>query len=652
MSKKKKVAAPSYRSAGSAPSTVFDHSYLFFYLFIGFTAVFLPYYQAKDTMDLSLMPRAFVLSIALLGFALFQIIPNKYVNKNLDGLKQPIFLVLIAYGLISLISWSQSRVPQEGYFDLVKTSLFIGVILFAVIAFTNYKDWPEKLPLLVAITAVIALVAGLDQYIEHVLNNSAKVLSDGRATIYKVEGRMSHKNEYANALMLLLPFLAYGTYRLKSIQKVICGLVLLGVLSMILILKTRAVWVGVLGAVYMMSLLGMLFYKKLEISRRTRMVILSLLAVIAVGLVAIFSMDRPTNDFSFTGRIYSLLDMQSNHNVHRLRIWSATWQMFLERPWIGWGPGNWNLEYMSYIAGMFDEIEQTNWERPHNDFLWVLAEKGIFGFAAFISFFGLLFYMVIKILQRSNDRNDSILTIFLFGGVIAYLAISFFSFPLERINHQVFLGLICAGILSIHFKYAPKSSWAFKSWYLAPAVAIFGFGVFYGHKAVVQEQYIKKANVAFAKNDFQECIRQADLSRNPYRLITNGMRPADDYIALSYERLNEPAKALEAVDKALQIYPKNIIMHNRKGLYLFLLERYDEALEYALSAVEILPRSKKTLYDLTACYIKVDELEKAYETVMKIPKPKKYPDVINAQTQLSLALGLPDPHATESSSSQ
>ena len=629
-----------------------DHSQLLFYVIIGFAAVFLPYFQAKDTMDLSLMPRTYVLSIALFGFTLFQLYPSQYAFKQLDGLKQPIFLVLIAYWLISIIAWSQSRVPQEGYFDLVKTALFIGVILFGVIAFTNYRDWSDKLPLMVSITAIIALGVGLDQYIEHVLNNSAKVLSDGRATIYKVEGRMSHKNEYANALMLLLPFLAYGTYKLKSIQKIFTGVVLLAVLSMILVLKTRAVWVGVLAAVYMMSLLAMLFYKRLEISSRTRILILSALALIAVGLVTIFSMDRPTNDFSFAGRIYSLLDTQSNHNVHRLRIWSATWQMFLERPWLGWGPGNWNLEYMSYIAGMFDEIEQTNWERPHNDFLWVMAEKGIFGFLAFVSFFGMLFYAVIKILIRSTDRNDSILAIFLFGGVVAYLAISFFSFPLERINHQVFLGLISAGIISTHYKYMPRSTWKFRSWYLAPALAVFGFGIFYGHKAVIQEQHIKKANVAFAKNDFQECIRQADLSRNPYRLITNGMRPADDYIALSYERLNEPAKALEAVNKALEIYPKNIIMHNRKGLYLFLLERYDEALEYALSAVEILPRSKKTLYDLTACYIKVDEMEKAYETIMKIPKPKKYPDVINAQTQLSLALGLPDPHAPDNEHSQ
>jgi tetratricopeptide (TPR) repeat protein len=204
-------------------------------------------------------------------------------------------------------------------------------------------------------------------------------------------------------------------------------------------------------------------------------------------------------------------------------------------------------------------------------------------------------------------------------------------------NHQVYLGLYAAAILSLYLKTKVFENRASHlKWLFAPAVLIYSFGVFYGNKAMAQEQHIKKANTAFERKDFKETIRQAELSRNPYRLITNGMRPADDYIAVAYERLNEPAKALDAVNKALEVYPDNVVMLNRKGLYLFLLGDYQQAKENALSAVKILPRSKKTLYDLTSCYVRLGEMEKAYETIMKIPNPQRYPNIMAAQKELSI----------------
>jgi O-antigen ligase len=551
-------------------------------------------------------------------------------------LKNPLLLIVLFYCFSTLIAWSMSRVPQEGYMDIVRISLFLGLIAIGALAFDKKVNWQEILPIMVSIAALMALYVGFKQYIVEVLQNTSQTLEDGRATIYKVEGLMSHKNEYSNALMLMVPFLAFGLYRLEKGWRLFVGLMLVGVLAMIFILKTRAVWVGLMGALYGMALLGTIFHKKLEIPQVLRNIVLAILVLIGIAVLFIFNMNKPSDDFSFLGRIYSLIDLESYHNVHRLRIWKATWQMILDKPWFGWGPGNWNLEFMPYIAGLFDEIEQTNWERPHNDFLWVFAEKGVFGISSFLTFFAYLGFLVVRVIQKGENNSDKILALLIFGGLISYLAISFFSFPLERINHQVYLSLFAVTVLSLYMKSnRTEQKVSHLKWLFAPSILVFSFAAYYGNRAIIQEQHILKANIAFEKKNYNECIRQAELSRNPYRIITNGMRPTDDYIALAYERLNEPTKALEAINKALEIYPNNIVMHNRKGLYLYLLKDYKQAKQYALSALEVLPRSKKTLYDLTACYVQLGEMNKAYETIMKIPMPNKYPDVMKARKELS-----------------
>lgn len=636
MSKKRnlKVIKPSKPLPTSSDSFSLDW---FFYLFAGFTILFLPIYQSTSTVDLSMIPRLLALSVFLSGMSIWILLSQQALTLNFNILRNPLLLIVLLYGLSALLSWNLSRVPQEGYLDLVRISLLFGVIAIGSLAFERKENWKEVITLMVSLAAIVAVFIGFNQYITEVLQNSANILSDGRATIYKVEGRMSHKNEFSNALMLMVPFLAFGVYQFRKFWRFSAILVLGSVLILIFVLKTRAVWVGILGSLYMMALLGAIFHKKLEVPPMVRNIVISILIIIGLSLLYIFNLEKPEDDYSFTGRIYSLLDLESQHNIHRLRIWKATWQMILEKPWFGWGPGNWNLEYMSFIAGMFDEISQTNWERPHNDFLWIFAEKGVFGIGFFLAFFAYQIFLIIRVIQKSQKNADKILALFLFGGLISYLSISLFSFPLERINHQVYLGIYAAAILSLYMKTkAFNNKLTHWKWLFVPATTLFFFCSIYGYKGVVQEQHIKKANIAFAKNDFKECIRQAELSRNPYRLITNGMRPTDDYIALAYERMNEPAKALDAINKALEIYPKNIVMHNRKGLYLFLMEDYQQALEYALSAVEVLPRAKKTLYDLTACYVQLKQMDKAYETIMKIPNPEKYSDVMKAQRELSI----------------
>jgi len=61
-----------------------------------------------------------------------------------------------------------------------------------------------------------------------------------------------------------------------------------------------------------------------------------------------------------------------------MQIALATIEMVKDNPVIGVGAGNWMINYPVYYA-QYQGLEFKNWRRPHNDYIWILAEKGFLG---------------------------------------------------------------------------------------------------------------------------------------------------------------------------------------------------------------------------------------------------------------------------------
>lgn len=75
----------------------------------------------------------------------------------------------------------------------------------------------------------------------------------------------------------------------------------------------------------------------------------------------------------------------------RLFLYSTSFKLFLESPWLGYGLGNFNAAFVSYVAlngapEVFQALNMSSFSHPHNEPLFWLLQSGVFGILAILGF--------------------------------------------------------------------------------------------------------------------------------------------------------------------------------------------------------------------------------------------------------------------------
>lgn len=600
-----------------------------FYVFLGFIIMYVPLFKDKEVLDLTLFPRLAAVAVFLTIFIPYLFLQKKeLIHEAGHAIFSPIMGILIAYLGSIMLSQILSAVPAEGFFDLVKNIAFTFVFFSALVLFTNKPEWTEKLPILVTFTAIIVLYIGYKQYWENVMPGKPTT-PDGRPSIYAVDGLESHKNEYSNALMLMLPFLFYAVYSFRSFWRWLSLGTLISLLTLVVLIKTRSVYLGIMISFFIFSLAGVLFGERLGLAKKYRQILLAALLMGATGLAIILMLPKDPDEFSFIGRIQSIFSTESGNNVPRLKIYEGTLKMIRDHFLIGVGPGGWNLNYYDYMGYVFTYISATNWGRPHNDFLWVAAEKGIIGITLYLAYFITLFWMCWRIIVKSPHIKNRVMAMLLFGGLAAYIAIACFSFPIERINHQMYLALYGAGIASMYYRMQDTAiKRKLPVGIVAILIPVLIFCSYYGFETCKMEKHVRLATAAMMQQNYPEVIKQIELARTPFRLIDNNSAPLDEFTSEAYYKMGKKKEANEALDKALAIFPQKTILRNRKGQYLVEEQKYAEALVYFEKALLMVHTSKEIRINISVCHFYLKNYDKALEALKGIPEYEKMPDVM------------------------
>jgi O-antigen ligase len=601
-----------------------------------------------------MMPRVFALSAFLLIFSALYLTFLKSSDLKFSALRHKLLWVLIAWLLVSSISLLFAKNPVEGIYDIIKAFFVITTVLFGVMIFSNKENWVEYLLKFVVVSSIITSIVGFTQYFMWVYGNSGDQLNDARNVIYLVVGVMSHKNLYSISLFMMLPFTLYGVFLFRKLWRVLSSLSALSLLILIFILQSRAVWLGFMMASAFLVVLVLVYSKALGVSKKVKLFLATIifLGIVSLGVIVFLMGGNSQNRYIL--QLNSIVDKKSPHNIHRLNIWNATTDMIKDKPLLGCGPLNWKLQVGNYFQGRFFLEEQTNWHRPHNDFLWVYAEKGPFGFILYLMLFGFAFFYLLKVIASELEVKFKVFALLLIFLLIGYLTASAFDFPYERVFHQTFLGLIFASSISLYNKVEEVKSLSINRFIvLIPLILVFGFGTSYGYNVTRQEVLMKKARVeleiinkgilprlsslppdqlknakAMLQRKWLEVGKYAQQAEYKFKKLDNTANPISYYRALAYINLGDNKNALKYCLQAVSEHPGSLKALNSIGAVYYNLKQYENAEMYLTKSLQIFP-SHDALQNLSATYYQLGQYKKAYDLLINAPKDIMTPSLEN-----------------------
>jgi len=564
--------------------------------------------QDDLALDPALHPRMF-----LLGLFLLLIIGLSYPKvKWLKALKSLPALLFLGFLLIETLSWLGHGAGAEAAVPLIKDAGFF--LLFIAVSSLDW-DAPKRSYLAWSTLISLLLVIGITVD-KNILPNWTTALKEFPFT--ELRGPMAHHNLLASSLVLLLPFSLLSKNREGKNPwpaRILGILVGACTLALIYFTRSRSALLGAMAGVAVISLtyifrkwIPKFSYAKLSLG------ILLLLLIVPIFLVQYKVILAKTGEGkALQSRMIETSGTEKSFTTgERLQMWDYSLAMIQDQGLFGVGPGNWRIDFPMYGSEVYRARQGiVQFQRPHNDYLWIWAETGPFGLLLYLAFVLALIQQAFR-QMRTGDSNWS--PHLLLAVLIGFLVVSLFSFPRERIFHQS-LFMMAAGLLNSAGMSSEARSQS-KLWQvllfsiLMLMAALFTYT---GYERWKGEKVSRKMIVAHGQANWPALIQLKE-ETDPllfYQISPVGM-PMEFYSGLAYLNQQKYAQALEEYTIARQLHPNNLQVTNNLANTFTLLGEADSALVYYRKAIEISPYYKEGILNLASSYFNNSQSANAY----------------------------------------
>jgi tetratricopeptide (TPR) repeat protein len=407
------------------------------------------------------------------------------------------------------------------------------------------------------------------------------------------------------------------------------------ILLNIVILQTRSVWVATVFFAFIFLLLWFIFTIKHK--GVSKSISLKQVALIAASVIIIVSGSALI--FKKTGtvellkhKVSSLFDSKSHDNQGRFKMWESTLDLAEDNIFFGVGAGNWKISVLPYYNANFGSNYQ-NWRRPHNDFLWILSEKGIFALLFYVMIFIIIGIYGFKIILSETDRDKLFLTSLLIAGIGGYFIISMVTFPLERINHQIYLAIMMSGIISQYYlkpdniKESSDHNKSSKIYFLVliGVIVLSVASIYYSITLIRSEVNVQKLIAAKRAENWKSVIFYANNAITPVTTVDAYSMPIHLHRGVANVKLNNRKQAFKDFQIALGYFPTQISVLNNLAIVSAEMNNLDNSILYFNKALEIFPNYKVSAWNLVKAYYKKAEYENAYVALLNY-SPDNTPD--------------------------
>ena len=220
---------------------------------------------------------------------------------------------------------------------------------------------------------------------------------------------------------------------------------------------TRAAWLSVFCA----GIIGLIVYFRVNFKLLLGLALALGFIIYAqwdnIQLVLAKNKHEHTTE-AFEEKIQSAANVTTDaSNLERINRWDCAYQMFKQRPVLGFGPGTYAFEYAPFQDPENLTIISTNFGdmgNAHSEYLSALSESGFIGLLLFISIVASIFTCAIKLYYKTPSHENDI-KLLIMGIIISlstYFIHAFLNNYLDTDKAAVPIWAMCAMIIAMSLK--------------------------------------------------------------------------------------------------------------------------------------------------------------------------------------------------------
>ena len=502
----------------------------------------------------------------------------------------PLGLPILLYFLALLFSLIHTINPYTGVYEVLRQLPYILLFFLVINHVKDEKDISNICGAAVA-GGLIVSILGVFQYF-------TSFNPDWLYQVARPSATFGNKNMAAQYVIMVLPLSIALFLRAKDERlRLLWAVATIEMAAYVVYANSRGAWLGLtLGGLATFVLFFRTGWPDLHWGfsfRRTSLLIF----LLSIHLVFPYVLPMPTKlEVSYSERAASVLDPGSGSASLRLAVWANTIDMVRDHP-AGVGINNWKVVYPEYTRSRIIDkatTSETHFEEAHNDYLQMMAEIGIVGFA----FYLWILILLIRICWKSSDAKYSP---FFLWSIVGLMTTSLFSFPLKMPVTSLFFWLI-AGLIVVRMGIAaPPGRWKMIQGGKLFNLSFLGFSVillismaFLSYFQIFSDYYLHQANILRARDRTEDSVKaySQSVKLNPFSYRAYFGRGKVHY------RLNDFAAFVRDNLSALRFYPNDINAHGNLGLAYTEQGLFDLAEKEYRETLRLYPEDERARYRL------------------------------------------------------
>ncbi len=341
--------------------------------------------------------------------------------------KHPISLAIIASLVWMFITSISSQIPFVSFKALVGRVWFVSVFFYLMAQLFVYRKnirlffWLFMIPL--------SFVVLYTLYI-HGQNGFTK----DTATWVMFPFFKEHTS-YGAVLAMYVPiafafaFLIKQNINLRVLAVIVFSILFIGVIMSF----TRAAWVSLVVA--FLAMLVIVFKLRKEIIGVMIVIGLTVIWLNWSTIMQKFKKNDQVSSDNLTEHVESISNVSTDaSNLERVNRWKSAFRMFMDRPWLGHGPGTYMFLYAPYQKPHDKTIISTNagdLGNAHSEYIGPLAESGFLGAVLVVVLVFVTIYSGIRVYHNLEERELKIIAMATLMGLITYWTHGFLNDFLE-----------------------------------------------------------------------------------------------------------------------------------------------------------------------------------------------------------------------------